>query len=50
MTNALNFSGGPGALPEAVLRQTREAIVASLYNAVTEAAVDTLTGFSLQHV
>ena len=28
MTNALNFSGGPGALPEAVLRQTREAIVA----------------------
>ncbi|VWB93766.1 phosphoserine aminotransferase [Burkholderia lata] len=27
-SNALNFSGGPGALPEAVLRQTCEAIVA----------------------
>ncbi|MGF6601982.1 phosphoserine aminotransferase [Paraburkholderia sp. GAS448] len=26
--NALNFSGGPGALPEAVLAQTRDAIVA----------------------
>ncbi|MGH8778546.1 phosphoserine transaminase [Paraburkholderia sp.] len=28
MSNALNFSGGPGALPEPVLRQTRDAIVA----------------------
>lgn len=28
MSNALNFSGGPGALPESVLRQTRDAIVA----------------------
>ncbi|WP_114812664.1 phosphoserine transaminase [Paraburkholderia kururiensis] len=27
-SNALNFSGGPGALPETVLEQTREAIVA----------------------
>ncbi len=26
--NALNFSGGPGALPETVLEQTRDAIVA----------------------
>jgi phosphoserine aminotransferase len=26
--NALNFSGGPGALPESVLEQTRDAIVA----------------------
>lgn len=26
--NALNFSGGPGALPESVLRQAQEAIVA----------------------
>jgi phosphoserine aminotransferase len=28
MPNALNFSGGPGALPDAVLAQTRDAIVA----------------------
>ncbi len=27
-SNALNFSGGPGALPETVLEQTREAITA----------------------
>jgi phosphoserine aminotransferase len=27
-SNALNFSGGPGALPETVLEQTREAVVA----------------------
>ncbi|MFC0398321.1 3-phosphoserine/phosphohydroxythreonine transaminase [Paraburkholderia rhizosphaerae] len=27
-SNALNFSGGPGALPETVLAQTRDAIVA----------------------
>jgi phosphoserine aminotransferase len=26
--NALNFSGGPGALPESVLEQTRDAIIA----------------------
>jgi phosphoserine aminotransferase len=28
MLNALNFSGGPGALPDSVLAQTRDAIVA----------------------
>lgn len=28
LQNALNFSGGPGALPESVLRQTQEAIMA----------------------
>jgi phosphoserine aminotransferase len=28
MSNTLNFSGGPGALPDSVLRQTREAIIA----------------------
>ncbi|WP_184022829.1 phosphoserine transaminase [Paraburkholderia sp. Cpub6] len=27
-SNALNFSGGPGALPETVLEQTREAVLA----------------------
>jgi phosphoserine aminotransferase len=27
-SNALNFSGGPGALPAALLAQTRDAIVA----------------------
>ncbi len=28
MTNEMNFSGGPGALPESVLRQASEAVVA----------------------
>lgn len=27
LNNSLNFSGGPGALPESVLRQTQEAII-----------------------
>ncbi|MGF6305161.1 phosphoserine aminotransferase [Paraburkholderia sp. WC7.3g] len=27
-SNALNFSGGPGALPETVLEQTRQAVLA----------------------
>ena len=28
LRNALNFSGGPGALPESVLQQVHESIIA----------------------
>lgn len=58
--NALNFSGCPGALPAAVLNETRDAVVAprelraSRYHAVTLDAVETLcealVEFGVHHV